>query len=105
VDNAPVLNQVKAGSGIPVKFSLGGNQGLNIIASGYPVSQQITCDTSAPIDVVEETTTANQGLTYDAASGHYIYVWKTQKSWAGSCRQFTLRLTDGTDHIALFKFK
>ena len=53
----------------------------------------------------EETTTANQGLTYDAASGQYTYVWKTQKSWAGTCRQFTLRLTDGTDHIALFKFK
>jgi hypothetical protein len=50
-------------------------------------------------------TTANQGLTYDAASGKYNYVWKTQKSWGGTCRQFTLRLTDGTDHIALFKFK
>lgn len=105
VDNAPTLNQVKADQSIPVKFSLGGNQGLNIFAAGYPASQQISCSSSAPIDVIEETTTANQGLTYDAASGQYTYVWKTNKSWAGACRQFTLRLADGSSHIALFKFK
>jgi hypothetical protein len=105
VDNLPTLNEVKAGSGIPVKFSLGGNQGLNILAAGYPVSQQVNCSSTAPIDAVEETTTANQGLTYDAGANQYNYVWKTQKSWAGTCRQFTLRLSDGSDHLALFKFK
>lgn len=105
VDNLPTLNEVKAGRSIPVKFSLGGNQGLNIIAAGYPVSQQVACNGNLPVDVIEQTTTANQGLTYDAASGQYNYVWKTQSSWAGTCRQFTLRLTDGTEHVALFKFK
>ncbi|MBK9710387.1 MAG: PqqD family protein [Kouleothrix sp.] len=105
VDNLPVVNQVKAGQSIPVKFSLGGNRGLNIIASGYPASQQIVLSSNAPIDAIEQTSTANQGLTYDAASGQYTYVWKTQKSWAGTSRRFTLRLTDGTDHIALFTFK
>jgi hypothetical protein len=105
VDNPPTLNQVKAGQSIPVKFSLGGDRGLNIIAAGYPVSQQIACSNNAPIDVIEQTTTANQGLTYDPATGQYIYTWKTQKSWAGTCRQFILRLTDGTDHMALFTFK
>jgi hypothetical protein len=32
VDNPDVLNRVKAGSAIPVKFSLGGDQGLDIFA-------------------------------------------------------------------------
>jgi extracellular elastinolytic metalloproteinase len=32
-------------------------------------------------------------------------VWKTQKAWAGTCRQLIIRLDDGTDHIANFKFK
>jgi hypothetical protein len=105
VDAPPMLNLMKAGGSVPVKFKLGGNYGLNILASGYPTSRQITCDTSAPVDLVEETTTSNSGLTYDPASGQYTYVWKTQKSWAGTCRQFTLRLTDGSDHIALFQFK
>ena len=93
-----MVNEVKAGQSIPVKFSLGGDLGLNILAAGYPASQQIACNNSAPISAVEETTTANQGLTY--SGGQYNYVWKTQKSWAGTCRKFVLRLTDGTDHIA-----
>ncbi|MCB0176081.1 MAG: PqqD family protein [Anaerolineae bacterium] len=105
VDNPPTVNEVKAGRGIPIKFSLNGNQGLAIIAAGYPVSQNVPCQGGMPVDPIEETTTANQGLTYDAGADQYTYVWKTQKSWAGSCRQFILRLSDGASHVALFKFK
>jgi hypothetical protein len=105
VDNPPVVNSVKAGQAIPVKFSLGGDRGLGIIASGFPVSYTIPCDGSAPVSPIEETTGSPSGLSYNAATGQYTYVWKTEKSWAGSCRQFKLRLTDGTDHIANFKFK
>jgi hypothetical protein len=105
VDNVPTLNQMNAGRSIPVKFSLGGDQGLDIFNDGYPASQNIPCDGSEPVDPVEETTTANSGLTYNAAADQYTYVWKTEKSWAGTCRQFILGLTDGSDHVALFKFK
>ena len=38
VDNLPTVNVVKAGSAIPVKFSLGGDQGLNIFAANSPAS-------------------------------------------------------------------
>jgi len=31
IDNLPTLNGVKAGSAVPVKFSLGGNHGLDIL--------------------------------------------------------------------------
>jgi hypothetical protein len=106
VDNPPTLNAVKAGQAIPVKFSLGGDHGLNIFATGYPVSQGITCDSSAPVDDVEQTVTADSsGLTYDPSTDQYAYVWKTNKSWAGTCRRLILRLTDETDHVAHFKFK
>jgi hypothetical protein len=37
------LNIVKAGSAIPVKFSLGGNQGLAIFATGSPASIATSC--------------------------------------------------------------
>jgi hypothetical protein len=104
VDNLPVENQVKAGSGIPIKFSLGGNYGLGILASGSPSSQQVACSAGASVDAIEATTTSNSGLTYDAASGQYTYVWKTEKAWAGTCRQFNLKLTDGTTHSALLRF-
>lgn len=104
VDNLPVVNRAKAGSSIPVKFSLGGNQGLGVIASGYPKAQVYTCDTGAPGSTVEETVTAgSSGLYYDAASEQYTYVWKTSKSWTG-CRQFVLKLRDGQEQRANFLF-
>ena len=106
VDNLPVLNTVKAGRAIPVKFSLGGDQGLDIFAAGYPKVQQIACASSAPGDAIEETVTSGgSSLQYDPASDTYTYVWKTQKSWAGTCRQLIVKLDDGTEYVANFKFK
>jgi hypothetical protein len=106
VDNLPTLNLVKAGSAIPVKFSLGGDQGLNIFSAGYPSSILINCDTGVPQDAIEVTVTAgNSSLSYNATTDTYTYVWKTEKAWTGMCRQLVVRLNDGTDHVANFKFK
>jgi hypothetical protein len=105
VDNLPTVNAVKAGSGVPVKFRLCGNQGLAIMASGYPMSVPVSCDALAPGEALEETLTAgSSSLTYDASADQYIYVWKTDRSWAGTCRQLILKLWDGTLHPANFKF-
>jgi hypothetical protein len=106
VDNAPVVNLAKAGSAIPVKFSLSGNRGLSILAAGYPISRQISCLTSDPLDSIEETVTAGfSSLSYDPATDRYVYVWKTNKAWAGTCRQLIVQLIDGTSHVAYFKLK
>jgi hypothetical protein len=43
-----------------VKFRLGGDQGLDILAAGYPLSRRIACDSQAPI---EETVT-DSGAAY-----------------------------------------
>lgn len=105
VENLPVVNQVKAGQGIPVKFVLAGDQGLAIFSAGYPVSQPSACDGSAPVDEIETTVTAGgSSLSYDPTTGVYSYIWKTEKSWAGTCRSLTLRLTDGSEHTAHFRF-
>ena len=105
VANLPIVNSVKAGSGIPIKFSLRGNQGLDIFAAGSPVSGAIPCDATASIDPVESTVTAGGStLTYDPGKDQYTYVWKTEKAWAGQCRQLDVRLRDGSSHIAHFKF-
>src|SRR5215203_3315723 len=106
VDNPPTINVAKARVGIPVKFSLGGDQGLDIFAADYPKSQRIACDSTAPIDRIEQTVSAGaSNISYDVATGQYIYVWKTTKAWKGTCRQFTMKLDDGTVHRANFKFK
>ena len=105
VENLPVLNVAKAGSAIPMKFSLNGNQGLNILAAGYPGSAPIACNAGAPSDALTETVNAGgSSLSYDATTGQYIYVWKTDKSWANTCRILVVRLSDGTDHMATFNF-
>jgi hypothetical protein len=106
IDNLPVLNSVRAGSAVPVKFSLSGDQGLAIFASGYPRSQANDCGSTAGVDPVEETVSAgSSSLSYDATSDTYTYVWKTDKVWAGTCRQLVLALDDGTFHRANFAFK
>ena len=106
IDNPPALNEMKAGQAAPVKFSLGGDQGLNIFAAGSPSSVQITCGTNDPIAPVEETETAgSSSLSYDSTSGIYKYVWKTDSSWKNTCRLLTITLRDGTVHTAKFKFK
>jgi len=100
-----LFNVAKAGSAIPVKFSLSGNQGLNIFDTGFPVSQQITCNASSTQDVIEQTVTAgSSSLSYDATTDQYVYVWKTNKGWANTCRQLIVQLNDGTPHVAYFTF-
>jgi hypothetical protein len=106
VDNLPTLNQVNAGRAIPVKFSLSGNKGLNIFALNSPSSGIIQCGTNAPIVDIEETVTAGgSSLSYSPTGDQYNYIWKTDSSWAGTCRQLVVQLNDGSIHRANFKFK
>jgi hypothetical protein len=104
IDNN-VPNKAKAGSVVPVKFSLGGNQGLNIFAAGYPRVVSATGYAVSSPDLIEEYATANaSGLKYDATADQYIYNWKTQSNYAGKCLQLEVKLADGSIHAALFSF-
>jgi hypothetical protein len=100
------VNVVKAGAAVPVKFSLGGDQGLNIFTAGSPASVQVGCDSGEAVNTVEETMTAGgSSLIYDPVADQYTYVWKTDKVWAGTCRQLSVILNDDTVHTADFRFK
>jgi len=106
VANLPAVNIVQAGRAIPVKFSLSGNKGLGIFAAGSPSSGTIPCNSSDPATTLEATVTAGgSSLSYDPTSDQYIYVWKTESGWAGTCRQLVVQLNDGSIHRANFKFK
>ncbi|MDH4103423.1 MAG: ExeM/NucH family extracellular endonuclease [Thermoleophilia bacterium] len=105
VDNLPALNAVKAGQSVPVKFSLSGDQGLDIFSAGYPKSRQIDCALGTG-DGAEETVTAgSSSLSYDPIADQYTYVWKTDTGWANTCRQLIVQLNDGGIHRANFQFK
>ena len=95
--------RAKAGSAIPLSFSIAGDHGLDIVADGSPTSQRVNCQTGAPIGTAE-LAQINGGIGYDAASDTYTLVWKTRKAWSGTCRELTLELIDGTSHTATFRF-
>ena len=100
VDNPPAVNVVNAGSAVPVKFSLD-DYYMDILLE----VQLIECDSFDPIDIAEETVLDGPKLSYDESTDRYTYVWKTKKSWAGSCRQLLIKLDDGTEHISYFEFR
>ena len=103
---APAINPAAVGSAVPVKFSLAGDQGLDILAAGYPTVQKIDCKTLELVGTPSATKPAGKsGLSYDPLTSWYNYVWKTDKSWAGACRALTIQLSDGTQHVAYFRFQ
>jgi uncharacterized repeat protein (TIGR01451 family) len=99
-----VLNQANAGRTIPMKFSLSGNKGLSIFVANSPFSRQITCDGGTLNDVQEVEMTGNSSLSY-GGDDKYQFNWKTESSWAGTCRELVVKLNDGSEHTARFKFK
>jgi len=106
VGNPPLYNATRAGGAVPIKFSLGGFRGLDVVAAGYPASTPVECGSSTGTTIAEEISVAGaSALAYDPATDQYRYVWKTEKGWAGTCRQLLIRLTDGTIARANFEFR
>jgi len=104
VVNVPGTTNLRAGDTLPLTFTLGGNQGLAVIASGYPQSAPITCATSPEL-TTGDATTAQRALIYtQAKGGRYTYFWRTDPAWTGTCRQVVVKLVDGTYHRANVRF-
>ena len=98
--------EAKAGRAIPVSFSLGDDFGLGVLADGYPRMERIAC--SAGDGTLAEMTSADasgaSGLTFNAETQRYHYVWKTPKNAAGGCFAFRLGLDDGSVHSFNVRF-
>jgi hypothetical protein len=96
-------NVAKAGSAIPVKFSLGGDQGLDIFAK--EPTFRVTGSAAGGDEVESYVTASNSSLKYDAEAGQYVYVWKTDKAWAGKSGLLEVHLADGTVKVVEISFK
>jgi hypothetical protein len=103
VSNPPAVNMVNPGNIVPLSFSLGGNHGLAVL-QGTPTSQRYVCATGTPAGSPEPIDVVG-ALSYDAGTDRYTINWRTRLLWIGSCRQLTLKLSDGSVHTALFQFK
>jgi hypothetical protein len=105
--NPPRMNRWKAGLPVPVRFSLGSYRGSLPVAAGYPKVAPVSCSGGAQAAGSE-----NARGSWMKRSAHaskrggwtYMFLLKTEKNWAGSCRQLVLRLDDGTLHRADFQF-
>ncbi|MGH3662674.1 MAG: M36 family metallopeptidase, partial [Micromonosporaceae bacterium] len=110
---APALNTVDAGDSVPMRFDIGGYRGLDILATNSPYSRLVDCDTletvnpdgsitPRPFPVAAETP-GSAGLSADD-KGRYLFPWKTDAGWAGTCREFVLTLDDGHQFRTYFRF-
>ena len=92
----PSAATLRAGDTVPAKFSLNGDRGLDVMARAAwrPCSRFVT-----------DTSTAFGTLSYNARTDRYTYMWSTEKSWAGSCKELLLTLRDGTTHGAYVSFR
>ena len=95
---------VNSGRALPLKFSLGDYRGLDIFANGSPASRQVSCNGATAGEYLPTDTAGASSLTYDASSDRYTYTWKTQKNWAGSCRELLLEFVDGSRHTFTLTF-
>lgn len=105
VANPPDYSTRKAGSVVPIKFSLGGDRGMDIFADGFPVSAEIPCDTSPEMEMGDPISMPGRnGLTYNATTQMYELRWVTSKTWKSTCRQLVVAFADGTSLRANFRF-
>ena len=87
---------LRAGDTVPVKFSLRGDRGLDVVArtAWHPCGA-----------TTNDAATAFGSLSYNAGPDRYTFTWTTAKSWAGSCAELLLTLRDGTTHAAYVSFR
>ena len=87
-----------------INFSLGGNQGLNIFAAGYPQTGRVPCGSRIPSRTSRRPTTTNRWSTSRGVD-RYQFEWRTKTDWKDTCRVLIVRFVDGTEHRVNFKFR
>jgi len=106
VDMNGVYNLVKNGSTVPLKFEIfsGSTELTDTTAVKSLTYAQVVCGANAITDEIEVVSTGGTSLRYDAASGLFIFNWKTPKT-AGACYRVTMTTMDGSSLVAYFKLK
>lgn len=106
VDMNGILNTVKGGSTVPLKFEVfaGATELVGTSAIKSFTQRQVTCGTTVGADDIEITTTGGTTLRYDATAGQFIQNWQTPKQ-PGACFVVTMTTQDGSTLSASFKLK
>lgn len=106
--NPPRVNRWKAGLPVPVRFSLGSYRGSAPVAAGYPKVAPVSCSAGGEAAGSEKAAGSWTKRSVHASkhgAWTYMFLWKTEKNWAGGCRQLVLKLDDGTVHRVNVQFE
>jgi hypothetical protein len=106
VDMNGVLNVVKGGSTVPLKFEIfaGATELTDTAAVKSLTYAQTTCSADAITDEIETVATGGTSLRYDWTAGQFIFNWKTPTT-PGKCYRVTMTTQDGSSLQAFFKIK
>jgi hypothetical protein len=104
VDNAGVMNIVKAGQAVPLKWRLTDVDGAPVTSLTTATIQTRTVACSAVETDALETVAATGSSLINQGDGYYQLNWKTPTSFANSCRELQLDLGEGQMRTALFGF-
>ncbi|HET6947883.1 MAG TPA: PxKF domain-containing protein, partial [bacterium] len=105
--NGGSVNTANAGSTIPLRWSMTDANG-NAIANAEFSITSAPCPSAAaagPTGKVAARFAGNSDLRYDASTNQYVFNWKTQREWAGTCRQLFVDPKDGSLHSLTFQFR
>ena len=106
IGGPPAVTTVKAGTPVPLLFGLGGYQGMDIFADGYPRSVSVPCTFPAATGTGQATDgLGRRDLYFVPFVNVYLYPWTTDRDWKNTCRQFVVKFSDGQTFRANFKFK
>jgi hypothetical protein len=102
--NLPNINESNLGTQF-IRFSLGGDHGVDIFKNDHPMSASYPCGTTPP-SVADQPARlqGESGFRYDAGADEYTFKWNIDKSWKNTCRVFVLGLIDGSTHNLAFRF-
>lgn len=85
-----------------VKFSVGGNQGLDVLEEAK--SRQVDCRTREPLGDYEPANKFFGLFFYTPFIDAYTFLWATKPAWFGTCREFVLVLEGGVESTGYVAF-
>ncbi len=100
------VKSVKAGSTVPLKFTLSAGDRELTATSAIAEIRTVAraCIAGEPVEQIEAAATSAAGLTYDPVAGRFQYDWKTDRAATG-CAEIVVRAADGSELRAAFQYR
>ncbi len=102
---APAPTHAVAGKPIYLGFDLGKNWGNDILVEGSPTVQEVSCTTGEAIGDATSAVGPHGWLpVYNWWTHRYVWTWRTDRQWAGTCQALTFDFNDGSSATHVVRF-